>query len=66
MDMDMGGDGMTGLGSDINHRFARAYWYITAFVVASLMAIRGINHIGALKRCVSVTSTSEIPRYPLC
>lgn len=50
--MDMGGDGMTGLGSDINHRFARAYWYITAVVVASLMGVRGINHIGALKRCV--------------
>lgn len=48
--MDMSGDGMTGMGSDINHRFARAYWYITATVVASLMAIRGINHIGAIKR----------------
>lgn len=51
--MDMSGDGMTGMGSDINHRFARDYWYITAAVVASLMAIRGINHIGALKRHVT-------------
>ncbi|KAL7920178.1 hypothetical protein ACQKWADRAFT_165485 [Trichoderma austrokoningii] len=50
MDMDMSGDGMTGMGSDINHRFARAYWYISAVVVASLMGIRGINHIGALQR----------------
>lgn len=48
--MDMGGDGMTGMGSDVNHRFARAYWYITAVVVASLMGVRGINHIGAIKR----------------
>jgi hypothetical protein len=48
--MDMSGDGMTGMGSDVNHRFARAYWYIAATVVASLMAVRGINHIGALKR----------------
>ncbi|KAL7791562.1 hypothetical protein V8C37DRAFT_382100 [Trichoderma ceciliae] len=48
--MDMSGNGMTGLGSDINHRFARAYWYITAGVVASLVVFRGINHMGAIKR----------------
>jgi hypothetical protein len=50
--MDMSGDGMTGLGSDVNHRFARAYWYITATVVGSLMVFRGINYVGAVKRYV--------------
>ncbi|KAH6606977.1 ferric reductase metalloreductase [Trichoderma cornu-damae] len=54
--MDMDGmdmsdhDGMMGLGSDINHRFARDYWYIAATVLASLVVLRGINHVGALKR----------------
>ncbi|UKZ88767.1 uncharacterized protein TrAFT101_004504 [Trichoderma asperellum] len=59
--MDMSGDGMTGMGSDINHRFARAYWYITATVVASLMAIRGINHIGAIKRLKAARDPSSNP-----
>lgn len=57
--MDMTGMGMTGLGSDINHRFARAYWYITATVVGSLMVIRGINHVGAVKRYVYDCFTSS-------
>ncbi|UKZ63894.1 uncharacterized protein TrAtP1_005116 [Trichoderma atroviride] len=59
--MDMSGDGMTGMGSDINHRFARAYWYITAVVVASLMAVRGINHIGALKRLKAARDPASNP-----
>lgn len=57
--MDMSGDGMTGLGSDINHRFARAYWYITATVVGSLMVVRGINHVGAVKRYSLSSSISH-------
>ncbi|UKZ76975.1 hypothetical protein TrVFT333_004691 [Trichoderma virens FT-333] len=56
--MDMSGDGMTGLGSDVNHRFARAYWYITATVVGSLMVVRGINHVGAVKRLKAARSQS--------
>ncbi|KAM0482473.1 hypothetical protein ACHAPX_002991 [Trichoderma viride] len=59
--MDMGGDGMTGMGSDVNHRFARAYWYIAATVVASLMAVRGINHIGALKRLKAARDPASNP-----
>lgn len=51
--MDMSGTGMTGMGSDVNHRFARAYWYITATVVGSLMVVRGVNHVGAVKRYVN-------------
>ncbi|RFU76652.1 ferric reductase metalloreductase [Trichoderma arundinaceum] len=57
--MDMSGDGMTGLGSDINHRFARAYWYITATVVGSLMVFRGINHVGAVKRLKAARDASN-------
>ncbi|KAK4083763.1 uncharacterized protein Triagg1_1425 [Trichoderma aggressivum f. europaeum] len=57
--MDMSGDGMTGMGSDVNHRFARAYWYITATVVGSLMLIRGVNHIGALQRLKAASTRSS-------
>ncbi|OPB39177.1 ferric reductase [Trichoderma guizhouense] len=58
--MDMSGTGMTGMGSDVNHRFARAYWYITATVVGSLMVVRGVNHAGAVKR-LKAARTQSIP-----
>ncbi|KKP05810.1 hypothetical protein THAR02_02094 [Trichoderma harzianum] len=57
--MDMSGTGMTGMGSDVNHRFARAYWYITATVVGSFMVIRGVNHVGAVKRLKAARSQSS-------
>lgn len=62
--MDMSGDGMTGVDATTNHRLARAYWYIAATVVGSLMAFRGINYVGAVKRCVDaiITSPTTSPR----
>ncbi|KOS22226.1 Ferric/cupric reductase transmembrane component 7 [Escovopsis weberi] len=71
MDMGMGGmdmshSGMTGIGSDINHAFARDYWYISAVVVAILMAVRGVNHIGALQRLKAARDPSiSQPTRPL-
>lgn len=56
--MDMSGDGMTGVDANTNHRLARAYWYIAATVVGSLMVFRGINYVGAVKRCVDAIVTS--------
>ncbi|KAL7959293.1 hypothetical protein V8C34DRAFT_117518 [Trichoderma compactum] len=58
--MDMSGTGMTGMGSDVNHRFARAYWYIAATVVGSLMVVRGVNHVGAVQR-LKAASTRSTP-----
>ncbi len=48
MDMDHMHD--MGIGSDINYAFARDYWYIAAGVVGLLVAVRGVNHIGARQR----------------
>ncbi|KAK5989687.1 Ferric/cupric reductase transmembrane component 7-like protein [Cladobotryum mycophilum] len=50
MDMDMTHHGMSGIGSDVNHAFARDYWYISAAVVGILVTIRGVNYIGAVQR----------------
>ncbi|TFA98003.1 Ferric/cupric reductase transmembrane component 7 [Trichoderma ghanense] len=56
--MDMSGDGMTGVDANTNHRLARAYWYIAATVVGSLMVFRGINYVGAVKRLKAARSQS--------
>lgn len=39
-----------GLGMEVNYAFARAYWYIIAGVVGTLLAVRGINHLEAQQR----------------
>ena len=62
--MDMTGDGMTGVDANTNHRLARAYWYIAATVVGSLMLIRGINYVGAVKRSVDAILASPTTSPP--
>ncbi|KAM4057309.1 ferric reductase like transmembrane component domain-containing protein [Hirsutella rhossiliensis] len=59
MDMDMGHmHGAAGIDSGLNHAFARDYWYIAAGIVGLLVAVRAVNHYGAVQRRKACTDPS--------
>ncbi|PHH91842.1 hypothetical protein CDD83_10092 [Cordyceps sp. RAO-2017] len=47
-----------GIGSDLNHAFARAYWYMAAGVVGLVVGVRAVNHCVALQRLKACADAS--------